>query len=177
MQGTKCGVSQDLAIIERLTGVKIRPGGHKGQALRDMLSKTRQKRLQGKLSACLYGWHSLRVFFVVTAIDAGLSPDVLKLITGHATVKMVLHYYHPEETSAAEQMRRQLRRGGRPVQIGVQTGAYTIASGLEHASSTLAASVRKSATERLQEVQKLLDAGLISQAEFAAKRQEILAQI
>ena len=186
MQGTKCGVSQDLAIIERLTGVKIRPGGHKGQALRDMLSKTRQKRLQGKLSACLYGWHSLRVFFVVTAIDAGLSPDVLKLITGHATVKMVLHYYHPEETSAAEQMRRQLRRGGRPVQIGAETpletsGAQTAAlgapHGAEHTSSTLAASVRKSATERLREVQELLDAGLISQAEFAAKRQEILAQI
>lgn len=127
VQGKSCGqiataigkrkgsVSEDLAYIEDLTGEKIRVGNpYIGQdakpGMRKLLKKTRSVREQGQRSACLYGWHSCRVFFVVTAIDAGIRPDDLRLIVGHATVSMVLHYYNPEELIAAEKMRTQVRR-------------------------------------------------------------------
>lgn len=127
VQGKSCGqiataigkrkgsVSEDLACIEDLTGEKIRVGNpYIGQdakpSMSKLLKKTRSVREQGQRSACLYGWHSCRVFFVVTAIDAGIRPDDLRLIVGHATVSMVLHYYNPEELVAAEKMRAQLRR-------------------------------------------------------------------
>lgn len=127
VQGRSCGqiaaalgkrkgsVSEDLACIEDLTGEKIRVGNpymgaNAKPGLRELLKKTRSVRGQGQRAACLYGWHSCRVFFVVTAIDAGIRPDDLRLIVGHATVSMVLHYYNPEELIAAEKMRAQLRR-------------------------------------------------------------------
>lgn len=111
----KGSVSEDLAEIENLTGEKIRVGNpylgtESKPGLQKLLKKTRRARAQGQRAACLYGWHSCRVFFVVTAIDAGISPDDLRHIVGHATVNMVLHYYNPEELVAAEKMRAQLRR-------------------------------------------------------------------
>jgi len=108
--GSKGVVSQDLAEIETMTGERIRPGAHTGTTLRDALRRTRQKRTQGIKAGCRYGWHSFRVFFVVTAIQAGIDPGDLKRVTGHSTVNMVLHYYNPEERMAAEKMRQSMSR-------------------------------------------------------------------
>ena len=111
----KGNVSEDLATLEDLTGEKLRAGNpymgaNARPGLRTLLKKTRRTREQGQRAACLYGWHSCRVFFVVTAIDAGIKPDDLRLIVGHSTVRMVLHYYNPEELVAAEKMRKQIRQ-------------------------------------------------------------------
>lgn len=112
---TKGAISEDLAWIERHTGEKIRPGnpyvGANPQAgLRKLLEKTRRERGQGQRAACLYGWHSFRVSFVIMSIDMGVALNDLKEIVGHSTIDMVLHYYNPKELKAAENMRQQNRR-------------------------------------------------------------------
>jgi len=111
----KGNVSEDLAIVEDMIGERLRPGNpYMGASakpsLKTLLKKTRRERKQGQRAGCLFGWHSCRVFFVVTAINAGIKPDDLKYIVGHSTVRMVLHYYNPEEFAAAEKMREQFRR-------------------------------------------------------------------
>lgn len=111
----KGNVSEDLGTIEELIGERLRPGNpymgaNAKPSLKTLLKKTRRERAQGQRAGCLYGWHSCRVFFVVTAINAGIKPDDLKYIVGHSTVRMVLHYYNPEEFAAAEKMRAQFRR-------------------------------------------------------------------
>ncbi|MBQ2625011.1 MAG: site-specific integrase [Kiritimatiellae bacterium] len=111
----KGNVSDDLSIIEDMTGERLRPGNpymgvNAKPSLKTLLKKTRRERTQGQRAGCLYGWHSCRVFFVVKAINAGLKPEVLMDIVGHASVQMVLHYYNPKEFTAAEKMREQFRR-------------------------------------------------------------------
>ena len=111
----KGNVSEDLSIVEDMIGERLRPGNpYMGASakpsLKTLLKKTRRERKQGQRAGCLFGWHSCRVFFVVTAINAGIKPDDLKYIVGHSTVRMVLHYYNPEEFAAAEKMRAQFRR-------------------------------------------------------------------
>ena len=111
----KGNVSDDLSIIEDMTGERLRPGNpyigaNAKPSLKTLLKKTRRERTQGQRAGCLYGWHSCRVFFVVMAINAGIKPEDLKDIVGHSTVDMVLHYYNPKEFTAAENMRAQFRR-------------------------------------------------------------------
>ena len=111
----KGNVSEDLSIVEDMIGERLRPGNpYMGASakpsLKTLLKKTRRERKQGQRAGCLFGWHSCRVFFVVTAINAGIKPDDVKYIVGHSTVRMVLHYYNPEEFAAAEKMRAQFRR-------------------------------------------------------------------
>ena len=136
---TKGVVSEDLAAIEEIIGEKLRPGNpymgaNAKPGLRTLLKKTRTERKQGQRAACLYGWHSCRVFFVVTAIDAGISPDDLRLIVGHSTVRMVMHYYNPEELAAAEKVRRQL--------VNRKANVESTASTPGDASATLSAAIQ-----------------------------------
>ena len=182
--GRKGIVSQDLAEVEALTGERIRPGAHTGTTLRDALRRTRQTRTQGTKSGCRYGWHSFRVFFVVTAIQAGIDPGELKRVTGHSTVNMVLHYYNPEERIAAEKMRQSMSRrrlARTPIEAqGTGSAALLPPQGEDVPRTELGAigaPPQKTAAERLQEAKALLDAGLITPDEFAAKRAEIIAAL
>ena len=111
----KGNVSDDLRAVEELTGQHIRPGNpymgaNAKPTLRTLLKRTRTERAAGQRAACKFGWHSFRVAFVVMAIRAGIKPDDLKLIVGHSTVRMVLHYYNPEEVAAAHEMRNQVAK-------------------------------------------------------------------
>lgn len=156
--GRKSTVSQDLAEIERITETKIRPGlptDNGKPTIRKMIRRTQLARQQGTRSACLYGWHSMRVFFVVTAINAGIDPNDLRLITAHSTVAMVLHYFNPEEAAAAEKMRRQLRRKPLPPALPPPD----------------------SVEGRLSELKRLSDKGLISNEDFRTRKAEILSEI
>ena len=102
--------AEDLASVEDLTGAKIRKGNMctSPQRLTTLLKETRAARAQGVRSACLYGWHSCRMYFVVTARRTGIDPETLKKITGHATVRMVEHYNNADTVEAANTMRRQM---------------------------------------------------------------------
>ena len=169
----KGSISEDLAEIEQLTGERLRAGNpymgaNAKQGLRELLKKTRRERAQGQRCACLFGWHSCRVFFVVTAVSAGIKPEDLKLITGHATVRMVLHYYNPEELAAAEKMRSQIQQKRKPLALP-QTA--------ESVQSVPALPAAKSKKERLLEIQELFDEGLISEDERESQRARVLAEI
>lgn len=92
----KSTVSEDLADVEKLTGEQLRRGiaatARRSKRLK-LIKATRQSRGQGQRAACLYGWHSCRMFFVGHAFyEIGMSEAELTEITGHATVKMVRHY-------------------------------------------------------------------------------------
>lgn len=167
----KGNVSEDLASIEELVGQRIRAGNpymgaNAKPGLRKLLKKTRRERGQGQRAACLYGWHSCRVFYVVTAIDAGIKPDDLRLLVGHSTVRMVLHYYNPEELAAAEKVRAQMRRNSRPPALPSPVAALPAPAAPPADPAT-----------RLKKLDALLAQGLISPGERERERQRILAEI
>ena len=107
---TKAAVSEDLATVERLTGERLRRGvaavSERNRRL-ELIEATRQSRGQGQRAACLYGWHSCRMFFVGYAFyEIGMSEAELIGITGHATVKMVRHYIETSGNSAVSAAKR-----------------------------------------------------------------------
>lgn len=106
----KSTVCDDLATVERLTGERLRKGvaASSGRNRRlELIEATRQSRGQGQRAACLYGWHSCRMFFVGYAFyEIGMSEAELIGITGHATVKMVRHYIETSGNSAVSAAKR-----------------------------------------------------------------------
>lgn len=108
----KSAISEILAKAERLTGTKIRPGAtatshHESDA---MMAATRLKRGQGQRAACLYGWHSCRMYFVGVAFyDVGMSETELIKITGHATFDMMRHYIGTSSNAAIISIKRKNR--------------------------------------------------------------------
>jgi integrase len=93
---SKSTVSTDLSAIEALTGkpfVRTR-GADMHEKIRLL---TRVKRPVGKLSASLYDWHALRTTFVTLALSAGVPLELVRRVTGHGTVAVVLeHYFRPD---------------------------------------------------------------------------------
>ena len=107
---TKGVVCEDLATVERLTGERLRKGvaaaSERNRRL-ELIEATRQSRGQGQRAACLFGWHSCRMFFVGYAFyEIGMSEAELIGITGHATVKMVRHYIETSGNSAVAAAKR-----------------------------------------------------------------------
>ncbi len=201
----KAAVCEDLATVERLTGERLRKGtaasSERNRRLA-LIEATRQSRGQGKRAACLYGWHSCRMFFVGYAFyEIGMSEAELIGITGHATVKMVRHYIETSGASAVSAAKRRNAeriRTQRTLADGDATGRARTPAGarlteaaalaLTHGAEALrgaedaqtatgAATARKTAAERLQEAKSLLAAGLLTPDEYEAKRREIIAGI
>ena len=57
---------------------------------------TRIKREHGQKSASIYDWHALRTTFVTLALSAGVPMELVRRVTGHTTVDIVLrHYFRP----------------------------------------------------------------------------------
>ena len=196
----KSTVSEDLATVEHLTGEQLRKGATATAGRnreRTLLDATRQSRGQGQRAACLYGWHSCRMFFVGYAFyEIGMSEAELIGITGHATVKMVRHYIETSGGAAvAAAKRRNAERNRTRAAIHAErtgrartpveahgTGAATLpppqGEDVPRAElGAIGAPPQKTAAERLQEAKALLDAGLITPDEFAAKRAEIIAAL
>ena len=199
---TKAAASEDLATVERLTGEHLRKGvapqSERNRRL-ELIEATRQSRGQGQRAACLYGWHSCRMFFVGYAFyEIGMSEAELIGITGHATVKMVRHYIETSGNSAvAAAKRRNAERNysrrlledrnaaGRaktPTGArGTESAVIPMAQGADAPqateSATTEATAHKTAAERLKEARNLLDEGLLTPEEYEAKRKEIIAEI
>ena len=198
----KSTISDDLATVERLTGEQLRKGvAEKSERNRrlELIGATRQKRGQGQRAACLYGWHSCRMFFVGYAYyEIGMSEAELIGITGHATVKMVRHYIEPSGNSAVSAAKRRnaernysrrlladgeaAERARTPVEARGTGAAALLPMRATDAPQSAGnvfpeAPTRKPPAERLQEAKSLLDAGLIAPEEYEAKRREILAAI
>lgn len=174
----KGNVSEDLLELEDLTGEHLRTGNpYMGEnakpGLHKLLKKTRGDREGRQRAACLFGWHSFRVAFVVMAIRSGMKPDDLKLVVGHSTVRMVLHYYNPEEVAAANAMRRQISRSRKQVAAAPKIEAKPVAALPAPAAPATptapAANQPNGATMLANAIQAILDTpGLTPEAKNAA---------
>ena len=57
---------------------------------------TRTARKHGQRAASIRDWHALRTTFVTLALSAGVPLELVRRVTGHATVEIVLkHYFRP----------------------------------------------------------------------------------
>ena len=58
---------------------------------------TRVKREHGQKSASIRDWHALRTTFVTLALSAGVPVELVRRVTGHGSVEVVLkHYFRPD---------------------------------------------------------------------------------
>ena len=58
---------------------------------------TQAKRAKGQRVASVRDWHALRATFVTLALTAGVPVELVRRVTGHATVEVVLkHYFRPD---------------------------------------------------------------------------------
>jgi hypothetical protein len=58
---------------------------------------SRVERKQGQRAASVRDWHALRATWVTLALAAGVPVELVRRVTGHATVEVVLkHYFRPD---------------------------------------------------------------------------------
>lgn len=178
-------VSDYLKEAERLTGETYRPQTERRRATgaataRDLIGRTRAPRAVGKVRASLYGWHNLRHTFVVLALSAGVPVNDVSRIVGHGDVATTLNNYgNTSREVVAERTRRQMERNGALLATG---DAVAVAGGADAAGGSARPALpppapAKSAADRLRELKGLADEGLITPAEYAAKRSAIVAGI
>jgi integrase len=83
---------------------------------------TRRKREKGTRDASVLDWHALRTTWVTLALMAGVEMEVVRSVTGHATVEVVLrHYFKPQQ----EQYHAALARGMPAIITGKGTSQKT----------------------------------------------------
>ena len=91
---------------------------------------TREKRKFGTRSASKYDFHALRTTFVTLALSAGIGVEILKALTGHATVEIVMrHYFKPKGSDFADQLAKAMPKvltdlapGTKLLEIDAKTG-------------------------------------------------------
>lgn len=97
-------VSTDLHTVEDWTGKQFTRRGQgrhtKGQKARgvkaDIARVTRTDREHGQRAASVMDWHALRTTFVTLALSAGVPMELVRRVTGHQTVEIVLkNYFRP----------------------------------------------------------------------------------
>ena len=91
----KATVSGDLHAIQDLIGkpfLRVQCPSIKA-AVRRVTQTTRE---HGQRAASVRDWHALRSTFVTLALAAGVPVELVRRVTGHATVEIVLkHYFRP----------------------------------------------------------------------------------
>lgn len=110
----KATVSNDLHAVEDMIGkrfLRVQSPSIK-RAVREA---TQIKRENGQRAASVRDWHALRATFVTLALAAGVPVELVRRVTGHATVDVVLkHYFRPD--------REQFRAALTEAMPGVLTG-------------------------------------------------------
>jgi len=92
----KSTISGDLHAIQDMIGKQFLriQGGNVKQAIRNA---TRVQRKHGSRAVSVRDWHSLRATWVTLALAAGVPVELVRRVTGHATVEVVLeHYFRPD---------------------------------------------------------------------------------
>jgi integrase len=91
-------VSIHLNSLEEMTGCAIFRGGNRKPTNGEAVA-VRSEDQEGRVRrASVKGWHSLRTSFVTRALQAGMPEELLRKITGHATVDVVReHYFNPSD--------------------------------------------------------------------------------
>ena len=135
------GISMLMHEAERLAGVRFLPDAQApgvNAAIRDV---TRTRRAVGLKAASRYDFHALRTTFVTLALNAGISVEKLKALTGHSLVETVMrHYYKPRGTDSRAELEAALpavltgRNGETPRQIGAGGTVEGLAAQLQSLS-------------------------------------------
>lgn len=89
-------ISSDLRQVEELTGKHFIPDNSQNvkKAARNL---TQVKRKNGQRAASVRDWHALRATWVTLALAAGVPVELVRRVTGHASVEIVLkHYFMPD---------------------------------------------------------------------------------
>jgi integrase len=89
-------ISGDLHLISDWTGKRF-VRSSEGPSIKTRIARvTRAPRAIGK-AASVRDWHALRTTFVTLALSAGVPMELVRRVTGHATVEVVLkHYFRPD---------------------------------------------------------------------------------
>jgi len=110
----KATVSNDLHKIEDMIDkrfLRVQSPSIK-RAVREA---TQEKRGNGQRAASVRDWHALRATFVTLALAAGVPVELVRRVTGHTTVDVVLkHYFKPD--------REQFREALTDAMPGILTG-------------------------------------------------------
>ncbi len=124
-------------------------------------------------------FHSFRHTFVSLSANAGVPLPVVQSIVGHCSTAMTRHYYHESEDALRQAVAAIPALGaGASLCAGAATTGAVARSAVEAATAAPAAPVRReSVSARLRRLANLLSHGLISDAEHAAQRARILAEI
>jgi len=92
----KSTVSTDLHTVEGLIGKAFMRVRGKNTRLA-VKAATQIQRAKGQRAASVRDWHALRATFVTLALAAGVPVELVRRVTGHATVEVVLkHYFRPD---------------------------------------------------------------------------------
>jgi hypothetical protein len=99
----KGSVSQYLNEIETLIEMPFIRGKQRKPASR---GPVRRERADGLRKASLRDFHSFRTTWITLALISGIPIDIIKRVTGHKTVEVVVkHYFRPQR----EELRKVLR--------------------------------------------------------------------
>jgi integrase len=104
---SKGGISTMLHTVQKWSELKFIPDAPDGKSgIRAQVDTlTRVERKFGTRHASKYDFHALRTTFVTLALSAGIGVEVLKALTGHATVEIVMrHYFKPKGSDFADQL-------------------------------------------------------------------------
>ncbi len=108
-------VSADLHAVQDLIGKPFMPSTPKASMTAAVARLTRVNRKQGQKAASIRDWHALRTTWISLALSAGVPVELVRRVTGHATVEVVLqHYFRPD--------REQFRAALTDAMPGILTG-------------------------------------------------------
>jgi integrase len=95
-QRPKGTISYDLHTVEDLIGKNFMRSEQARGVKADIATMTRAKREHGQRAASILDWHAMRTTWVTLALSAGVPIELVRRVTGHATVEVVLkHYFKP----------------------------------------------------------------------------------
>jgi len=93
---SKPTISADLHFVQDATGKAFMPASQGPSMTAAIARLTRAKRAHGQNSASVRDWPSLRTTYVTLALTAGVPMELVRRVTGHKTVEVVLqNYFRP----------------------------------------------------------------------------------
>jgi integrase len=89
-------ISGDLHTVQTLLGKQLLRA-KTGNIKAAIQATTQAHREQGQRAASVRDWHALRATWVTLALAAGVPVEIVRRVTGHATVEIITkHYFRPD---------------------------------------------------------------------------------
>lgn len=93
----RSSISGDLHAVEEMAGGAILRHAPAAPSVKKAVrALTQEKRADGQRAASVRDWHALRATWVTLALSAGVPVELVRRVTGHGTVDVILrHYFKP----------------------------------------------------------------------------------